>query len=199
MRKITTDYMDDMEELLISKNRRVIIREKSPVKFIIIKRIITCAFVIGFVSVMILLLYGIYDSSILSIGAELPVIEYETEDRIQVLKADSTKNTVIILFSTQCDHCLHFLEELNYSIYLFSNTRFYIFSSERKIFDRQVFTTWHNLTDANNTVIGFVDISEKFGEKVTPVTYIFNKSNHLVEKIRGEVKIDLIIHILIDL
>ena len=82
---------------------------------------------------MILLLFGIYKSSILFIGAELPVIEYETEDRIQVLKADSTKNTVIILFSTQCDHCRHFLEELNYSIYLFPNTRFYIFSSERKI------------------------------------------------------------------
>ena len=66
-------------------------------------------------------------------------------------------------------------------------------AGEKDFFKKRAFEKWSNLYKNEDITFGIVQKSKyenKFGSMITPSIYIFNSSNKLKRKIRGEIKIE---------
>ncbi|MHB1687137.1 MAG: peroxiredoxin family protein [Ignavibacteriaceae bacterium] len=126
-------------------------------------------------------------------GSLMPKIKYTCKNGTDVLKHDSTKETMVIFFNSECSHCKYELGELNNNIEKFENVRIYFFTTEKDFFQKPVVDRWKNLYTAPNIYFGIVDkdsYEKKFGSMVTPSIFLFSTSSKLTKKIYGEMKIE---------
>lgn len=130
---------------------------------------------------------------ILPEGSALPEINYISVNGNSVLKPDTATEKMIIYFNTNCDHCKYELSQLNKNVEKFKNIKVYLFTSEKDLFKKPAVKSWSNLYKKDGITFGIIQKSEyenKFGSMITPSIFIFNSSNKLTRKIRGEIKIE---------
>ena len=126
-------------------------------------------------------------------GSALPEISYTGANGSRVLKPDTATEKMIIYFNTNCEHCKYELSQLDKNAEKFNNIKVYLFTIEKDFFKKRAFEKWGNLYKNEGITFGIVQKSKyenKFGSMITPSIYIFNSSNKLKRKIRGEIKIE---------
>ena len=157
------------------------------------KRIIASAILLLLASFTGWLIIVASGPEVLPLGSVLPEIDYLAKNGADMLKNDSTKETMVIFFNSECSHCKYELSELNNNIEKFENVRIYFFTIEKDFFQKPVVEEWKNLYTAPNVSFGIVNKSSyenKFGGIVTPSIFFFNTSNKLTKKIYGEMRIE---------
>ncbi len=157
------------------------------------KRLLAVSIIILFAGLTGWLIIEASRPEVLPIGSSLPEIKYVSLSGNDALKTDTTKETMIIYFNSECEHCKYELRQLNENIDKFKNIKIYLFTIEKDFFKKSVMKELNELYKAKNISFGIVDKSEyenKFGSMVTPSIFLFDYSNKLIKKIRGEMKIE---------
>jgi hypothetical protein len=141
------------------------------------------------------LVYEIAKPEILPIGSRMPQLEYMTSNGRDSLKADGSKITLIVLFHTNCKHCIYQLKQFAHHFDQFADQIIIFLTTEQNFFASKGREDWPNIQHANNTRWGVVEkrhLKESFGNPVYPGIFIFNTKGELVYKIFGEVKLGII-------
>jgi peroxiredoxin len=112
------------------------------------------------------------------------------------LKIYSTQNTIIVLFERKCEHCQYQLKQFNAHLNEFDDTKIFLLTTEQDFFNKNYLDQFDILAQAENVNWGIIDKKQFkgiFGSMVLPSIFLFNKPGKLINKIRGEVRIEKIV------
>jgi hypothetical protein len=147
------------------------------------------------IGILIALLFNLKKSVIIQPDALLPDLTYEGKMGTELIERDSTKNTVVVWFHPDCEHCIYQLSLINDHIQLLGGARFFFLTAAKNFPASIHLGLWPALTSAEQVRFGILDeekFTASFGRVVTPTIFIFNRQGRLKEKLFGEVKIDKI-------
>ena len=162
----------------------------------LLKKIFLFLFMIIFLGLIGWLFYQASKPDVLPVGSFIPELEYSDTTGTHVLKPDSSQFTMIVLFNPNCEHCQYQLNQFNIHLNRFANTQLFLLTTEQNIFNKNYLEQFETLAQAENVHWGIVDKKQfkgKFGNIVLPSIFLFNKTGKLINKIRGEVRIEKII------
>lgn len=161
-----------------------------------LRKIIAAFFLLIFLSLTGFLIYSALQPEKLPVGALLPSLEYLTANGAETLKADGSRQALVLYFHSDCKYCQYELGLLNENLPKFNQTRLYLLTPEEDFFSAKKMQSWSNLVNSPVVSWGIVDGSEfkeKFGGKGFPTTFIFDHNGVLLAKIFGEAKLDKIV------
>ena len=161
-----------------------------------LKRIFSTIFILIFVFLIGWLFMQSLKPEALPVGSLMPDLDYQDTTGTYILKNDSTQNTIIVLFERNCEHCQYQLNQFNEHLNKFVNTRLVLLTTEQDFFNENYLEQFEILTQAENVHWGIVNkkqFKKKFGSMVLPTIFLFNKPGKLINKIRGEVRIEKIV------
>mgnify|MGYP006282855081 FL=1 len=126
-------------------------------------------------------------------GDKLPDIFYQTDSINKRIKIDSIRNSVIIVYDTDCDYCEMLLIEINKKINTNNKNYLYFLNTEKAGFNNSF--PYKNIKNARNTFLGYIDneiAHDSLGLKGTPTTFVINPDRILIRKIKGAIKYSII-------
>jgi peroxiredoxin len=127
----------------------------------------------------------------------IPVFSYETIDGLHYTNENLvlSKATIFVYYNSECDFCNHEAEMIQQNIDKFKNAQilFVSFEDKQKI---KKFATQHKLLNYDN--VHFLCDSKgtfaaTFDVKSLPCLVLYDKNRQLIEKIKGQVKIETIL------
>lgn len=158
------------------------------------KRILAGTFLMLFLTLIGGLFYNALKLNRLSLGRVLPDIVFRTttgfNERLQV---DSTRMTLVVYFHSDCEPCLTQLNLFNEAADVFNDVRILLLTDEKDFFATPKMHKWPNLMTARKFIWGIDEteqIVERFGARVTPTFYIFDKVGMLKTRIVGEASLE---------
>ncbi len=149
-----------------------------------------------FFCTLICLMHLITKPEVLPIGAHLPPLDSLTADGPKLIQPDSTKDTIIVLFHPRCKHCIYQLRAINDNIVKFLTKRIYLLTTDKSFFSSELLSLFPILTRSDNVSWGIIQgkqAKSSLGSTATPQIFIFDSSGCLVDKIRGESKLEYIL------
>ena len=161
-----------------------------------LKRIFSIIFLLIFGYLIGWLFVQALQPEVLPVGSSLPKFEYSDSIRKKTLMHIKSQNIILVLFNRGCEHCQYQLKQFNKNMDKFVDTQLILFTTEQNFFTKGYIEQFDILAQAENVNWGIVNKKEfksKFGSMVLPSIFLFDKSGKLINKIRGEVKIDKII------
>lgn len=127
----------------------------------------------------------------------IPTFTYKTIDGKVFTNTDLKKNipTVFLYFNSECEHCQNEAEQIRDNVEKFENVQlvFISFEEPKKILD---FATKYKLLDYDKITFlcdSKVNFATTFDVNTLPAVVIYDKNKKLLEKIKGEVKIEKIL------
>ena len=163
------------------------------------KKIVSILFALTVCALMGWLFYEATRPEILPVGSDMPALEYTTPNGNNVLKPDSAKVTIVVLFHRNCDHCVYQLNQFNVHLQNFTKIKIILLTTDKHFFNNNAMENWPALARARNIDWGQVkkdSFRKLFGSVTYPGIYIFDRNGKLGYKIHGEVKIAKIIKII---
>jgi thioredoxin-related protein len=108
---------------------------------------------------------------------------------------DPEKNTLIMMFSPDCDHCQHQTEDIIKNIEAFSNTQIVMntvlpFSQMKQFYETYQLQRFKNIIMGRDVLFFF---SPYFRARFTPYLALYNKKGELLYTNDGQVKIETLI------
>ena len=164
-----------------------------------LKKIFSTIFMLIFVFLIGWLFMQALKPEVLPVGSFMPEIKYFDATGTHILKADSIQNILVVLFSRNCEHCQYQLKQINTNLNKLANTQLFLLTTEQDFFKTDYLEQFKILTRAENVHWGIVNkkqFKENFGSMVLPSIFLFDKPGKLINKIRGEVRIEKIITML---
>jgi thioredoxin-related protein len=161
-----------------------------------LKRIFSTIFILIFVFLIGWLFMRALKPDVLPIGSSLPELEYNDSTEIKILKHANNLYTIIVIFNRSCEHCQYQLKQFNKNMDKFVDTQLFLFTTEQSFFTKEYIEQFDILAQAENVNWGIVNkkqFKKKFGSMVLPTIFLFNKPGKLINKIRGEVRIEKIL------
>lgn len=161
------------------------------------KRILSMIFIIIILGFIIFLLVRNSKDEILPVGSNLPGIEYSGISGCGKLHSEM-RPVIIIYFSPTCGHCQYQLKVFNRHIKQFKNMTIYFLTTAKNFFDKKLNTNWNNLNSSTNVIFGIINkdtFKKNFGYTITPSFFFFSDKGKLKEKIKGELKLTMILKI----
>ncbi|MFQ5632853.1 MAG: TlpA family protein disulfide reductase [bacterium] len=165
----------------------------------ILARIFAGLFLLVFLTLTGLLIYGALQPETLPLGAPMPEMAFQTENGTKILHPDRAHKTLVMYFHTNCKYCRAQLRKFDENIAAFKDTHMILLTHEKNLFEKKRMRAWPYLAQAKNITWGIAGkdaLLEHFAPRVTPTTYIFNKAGLLVSKIRGEAKLEKMLNAL---
>jgi hypothetical protein len=165
-------------------------------KDMFLKRVSLSGFVAIFICLIMWLVIEAVKPESLPVGSFMPELEYNGIQRSYMLEPDNAHNTMIVLFHRNCEHCLYQINLFNNEFINFIGKKIILLTTEKNFFKNNFQKQWPVLADADNVHWGVVNkkvFKNTFGSTATPTIYLFNKSGHLINKIRGEVRLERIL------
>jgi peroxiredoxin len=163
----------------------------------ILARILAGLFLLAFLTLTGLLIYGALQPETLPIGAPMPEMEFQTESGERILQPDSACMTLVMYFHSGCKNCRAQLRKFNENTEALENTRIILLTHENNFFEKKRTRAWPRLAQAKNITWGIASkdaLLEHFAPHVTPTTYIFDQTGRLVSKISGEARLEKILN-----
>jgi peroxiredoxin len=127
----------------------------------------------------------------------IPTFTFEKLNGKLFTKNDIIANqaTLFVYYNSQCDFCNEEAKMIKQNITKFSNIQLLFISSENKV-AIEVFAKKHQLNNYNN--ITFLIDSKMsfraiFDVKILPCLVLYNKNQQLIEKIKGQIKTDVLL------
>lgn len=162
----------------------------------VLPKLLTGLFSLAFLTITGILIYSALQPEKLPIGAPMPKMKYLTKNGSQLLLADSARVTMVVYFHTSCKSCRSQLYTLNNNIEKFKKINMIMLTYEKDFLQQDKVNAWPNLAQAKNVTWGMASynvIYEHFAPRMSPMTYIFDRTSLLTSKIRGEAKLGKII------
>lgn len=108
---------------------------------------------------------------------------------------DAKKNTLILLFSPDCDHCQHQTEDIIKNIDAFKNTQIVMttvlpFPMMKAFYERYQLSKYKNIIMGRDVLFFF---SPYYRSQYTPYLALYNKKGELIFTNDGQVKIETLI------
>lgn len=108
---------------------------------------------------------------------------------------DTNKNTLIMLFSSDCDHCQHQTEDIIKNIDAFKNTQIVMntilpFHLMKEFYERYQLSKYKNIIMGRDVLFFF---SPYYRSQFTPYLAIYNKKGELLFTNDGQMKIENLI------
>lgn len=127
----------------------------------------------------------------------IPVFSYNTISGKEFSNTDLKDEipTVFLYFNSECEHCQNEAEQIRDNVEKFENVQlvFISFEEPKKILD---FATKYKLLDYDKITFlcdSKVNFATTFDVNSMPTVVIYDKNKKLLEKIKGEVKIENIL------
>lgn len=163
----------------------------------ILARVFASLFLLVFLVLTGLLIYGALQPEKLPIGAAMPAMSFQTESGTSMLQPDSARMTLLMYFHTNCKYCRAMLQKFDENIGEFVDTRMILLTHESNFFEKLKQQAWPRLNSASGITWGIADIdtlNQLFAPRATPMMYIFNPEGNLTSKISGEAKLEGILN-----
>jgi len=160
------------------------------------KRYATLAIALVLAAALAGLLYAALKPPALPLGARMPAIAFASSDGADTLRPAPAQNTLVILFSLRCSHCLYELDLFEKHIDQLDGARIYLATTDRDFTPGVDNLRWPELSRAENFI--WARLEEKqyarhFGAAISPCFFIFDHEGVLREKIRGEIKLEALL------
>jgi peroxiredoxin len=127
---------------------------------------------------------------------KLPILSfYTTNQEIFTFENNPQKNTLIIYFHPECEHCQYEAKQISKYQSEFKGT-YILMVSPAQLDDIKQFQTEYQLEEISSLKMLWDkdrEFETYFGNSTFPTILIYNSNNELQKKYKGEVKIDAII------
>ncbi len=166
-----------------------------------VKRILSVLLFLVILAAFVWLLSETFSSEVFPVGSELPELEYLSRDGRVLLKPDSSRVMLVMLFHPDCEHCEELLNRFNEQSDKLDRMNFVLLTTDQNFFVNNYNRNWPVLAQADNVIWGtvvrthFIDL---FGPFAYPSSYIFKPSGKLSHKISGIVKMEKLLGIMED-
>lgn len=163
----------------------------------IVVRVFAGLFLLAFLTITGLLIYGALQPEVLPVGAPMPEMRFRTESGEGILQPDSTRMTLVMYFHTECKYCRAQLRTFDENTEALEKTRMILLTHEKDFFEKRMLQAWPELAQATNTTWGIAGkdaLLRHFAPRATPTSYIFDRAGALVAKISGEAKLDMFLN-----
>ena len=142
-----------------------------------------------------------HQSGPLAESSSLPRLSYwdASGNGAHIVGADPSRHTVIVLFNSQCEHCLYELDAFEHRLSEVDGTRLYFLTSEAALPSAVIAKRWPALLTSRLVSWGTVRAQDVRGElrtAVIPAVFVFDEKGRLVKQFRGETKFDLLVRAL---
>ncbi|TPG38842.1 TlpA family protein disulfide reductase [Flavobacterium pectinovorum] len=166
------------------------------------KKIIKTTSLVTFIGVLLFLGYQIvskinHKNEIAQNIKRIPEFSYQNIDGIAFTNKNLREktSTIFIYFNTECDFCHEEAKIIKENITRFSNVQFIFVSAEKpeqikKFAQKHQLTTYDTvyfLHDNKNTFATTFDVN------ALPCLVLYDKNNTLIEKIKGQTKVEILI------
>lgn len=162
----------------------------------VFKNILIILFMLTFVFAISWLIVETAKPEVLPVGSLMPEMKYRDPAGHHCLESDTLRTTMVILFHRKCGHCIYQMSLLNDHVDKIKKVRIVLLTFDKNFFEKEKLQPWQRLYQAQNVQWGIVEsryFKQCYGMTSTPSFFIFNKKGELVQKIRGEVKFQIII------
>ena len=134
-------------------------------------------------------------------SSPLPRLSYTdaSGNGAHLVGADPNHRTAIVLFNSQCEHCLYELDAFEQRLSEVDGTRLYFLTSEAALPSAVIAKRWPALVTSRLVSWGTVRAKDVRGElqtAVIPAVFVFDEKGRLVKQFRGETKFDLLVRAL---
>jgi len=126
---------------------------------------------------------------------ELPYLTFNNLDGTPTTTRDLPGSSIIILFTTDCDHCQREAKAIQENLPSFKESTL-LFIAADPVESIQKFANDYGLANQANVRFGkaeSVDVYMNFGSIPTPAIYIYSKEKRFVKSFLGETPVDQII------
>lgn len=128
---------------------------------------------------------------VLNVGSKVPSITYQNQYGDELSASFTGHKTLIVYFSPVCGHCDFQLKEIEKNIKRLENVRIFLFTTYNSFLEYEGEDKYPDLWDLDDVAFGIVDHDEfksKFGNTVTPTTYIADENGEVTGKFKGRSK-----------
>lgn len=129
-------------------------------------------------------------------SALLPLLHYRNAGGAHLVRSESHRRTAIVLFNSQCSHCLYELDAFNRRLAEVDGARIYLLTTETSLPTDTVLRRWPSLMHSAAVSWGTVradEFREGLRTLVTPAVFVFDEQGRLLNQFRGETKFDLLV------
>ncbi len=158
------------------------------------------AILTGFMLILGYMSSQIEDNRRLSIGADMPDLEYLSVHGLDRLRPDSSKHTLIMLFDEGCKICTDQIDSLNANFRIPAQIKIIFCTTDINFLLNRNFMRWRNIFTDERAVFGVVKrrkILSHFGSAITPSYFLFEHNGRLIWMANGLVSFNQIIEILL--
>ena len=130
-------------------------------------------------------------------GSPLPSLQYlDSRAGSHLVQATPDRRTAIVLFNSQCGHCLYEIDAFNRRLAEVQDARIYFLTTETRLPTPVLAARWPALTESSAVSWGTVHAGafrEGLRTLVTPAVFVFDGQGRLLTQFRGETKFDLLV------
>jgi len=158
------------------------------------------AIVTGFLLTLAYMSAEIEDDHTLSIGAEMPDLEYLSVKGLDRMRPDSSKHTLVMLFDEGCKVCTDQIDSLNAKTGIPAQMKILFCTTDIDFLMKRNFRRWRNLFTDEGAVFGIVKRRKflaHFGLMITPSYFLFGRDGKLIWMAKGVVSFNQITKILL--
>jgi thioredoxin-related protein len=158
------------------------------------KKLLILTMTLLFIVTTIVLVIMMKKEDVLPLGSILPKIAFINNKTRFTIIADIAEPIIVMYFSANCPHCTYQIKLLDTNCQKMNGIKLYLFTADNILNEKAIKGLLGSLFYKNgNVFIGTVNEEEflnKFGTKVTPAFFVFDRNKKLVSKNYGEIKID---------
>ncbi|NLP11833.1 hypothetical protein GX408_15645 [bacterium] len=140
-----------------------------------------------------LLLIRALQPAVLPIGSRLKPVSCRTCTGADTLRPSAAGQTLVLLFSVHCPHCLYELDQLDRHLFSLPYDRFYLLTMDNRFDLCNGTSRWLNLSAGDRVTWAVMDKSvfhSHFGRSVKPTLFVFDGRGILRKKWSGEIKME---------
>lgn len=130
----------------------------------------------------------------------IPNFSFKTLENKDFNNVDLTPNvyTIFIYFNTECDYCQHEAQSISENSAQFKNVQLLFVSTEPKEIIKEFAKSYNLLNQANMMFLtdSTYTFAKKFDANSIPFLLIYNKSQELIKKQKGQLKAETILKLL---
>ena len=126
----------------------------------------------------------------------LPTITFNGDHGPEALRSDPSRQTLVILFRSDCRHCVNEFDEIEPHVDRLADKQLYLLTTEDSLDLMAIRSRWPRLAAAGNVTWGSIErkaVVRYFGVKVTPSLLLYDRHGRLLRKWRGETKLQALL------
>jgi len=130
---------------------------------------------------------------VLPVGSRLTPVSCRTCIGADTLQLSGAGQTLVLLFSVHCPHCLYELDQIDRCVDTLPYARFYLLTTDSRFDLCNGTSRWLNLSVSDRVTWAVMEKSvfnSHFGRSVKPTVFVFDRRGILRKKWSGEIRME---------